>query len=160
MFYRFAIATHLADREAVDRVAALTTKRRSRWSWRPVNAFSGRPFTGEVEGARFHIRRSSRRIGSRTLLVPILHGRIVPTPSGSEVAVHVVPTRWVIGVYATWAILLGAVALQTWIPPAGVVHRVWEPLLTFALALLLLAAELTVEARRARRLLEEALLWR
>jgi len=87
-FYAFHIDVPAQPDVVAERVRAAVADVPTFWqsiksSWKGPRP-SGRPFLGNVEGRSFRIRRD---INYRNSFLPLIRGRIVPTPSGSRVNV-------------------------------------------------------------------------
>jgi hypothetical protein len=156
-FYRFQIATPLAVEAAVEGIRAITrdppTFRESlRLTFLGADS-GGRPFHGTVRGHAFRLRRDIR---GRNLFLPMIRGSVRAGPAGTEVSV----TMFVDPLAAVLVILwLSAVGLGAWTALRSA-RSIGDSLAGLGLFIAGIAVALggfILAARKARRLLEEAL---
>jgi hypothetical protein len=151
-FYRFQLQVPLPPDVAQDRIQAITGKPLSYWKsfgtrWRTARN-SGRPFQGRLEHHRFRLMRN---IDRRNSFLPLVRGRIDEEPGGSRVSVILHIDPFVAIFMLCWLILVGR---DAW-PPAG---ERFLPAGMFLFGIGIVLAGFLPEARKARRLLEAALL--
>jgi hypothetical protein len=151
-FYRFQLQVPLPPDVAQDRIQAITRKPLSYWAsfgsgWRAARN-SGRPFQGRLEHHRFRLMRN---INHRNSFLPVVRGRIDQEPGGSRVSVILYMDPFV------------AIFMLGWLAVVG--HSAWPPTSERFLSAGMFLAGLGItlagfipEARKARRLLETALL--
>jgi hypothetical protein len=153
-FYRFQLQVPLPPDVAQDRIQAITGKPLpyrdsfgTKWG-AARRKTPDRPFQGRLEHHRF---RLMRHINRRNSFLPLIRGRIDQEPGGSRVSVILHLDPFVAIFMLCWLILVGRTA---W-PPTGEGLR---PAGMFLFGLGITLAGFIPEARKARRLLEAALL--
>jgi hypothetical protein len=161
-FYRFHLDTPLSESTASERIQKFTRPHRA---FRELIAFNirnitredntvGPPFLGTV-GSTFRLRRDIRYQNS---FLPLVWGRIVPSPRGSRINVTMFVHPLVALFMIFWFCGLGYGVVQLWVhrqeavPFAAVIPAA---MILFGVVLVLVC--FIPEAIKARRLLESAL---
>ena len=154
-YRRFSIDTGLGHVETLERLRAMVAP--SRWSWGALfGARPDKPFTGEIDDARFNL---SRVIRYRNSFLPQIRGRVTAGAAGTEIkgtmAIHPLVGAFMavwLGAAAFGAVLIGQHAMD-----GGRLHPgalIPFGMLVFGIALML--GCFTPEARRALRMIATA----
>src|SRR5438552_3137022 len=157
-FYRFHLDTALPESAAFERVQEVTRPRRT-FRESIAAAFrrdvaAGPPFLGTVGRSSFRLRRDIRY---RNSFLPLVWGRIVPSPGGSRINVTMFLHPLVALFMIFWFSGLGYAVVQLWVHrKEAVPFAVLIPaaMILFGVALVLVC--FIPEAIKAKRLLESA----
>jgi len=155
-FYRFRIDTPLPVEAAVEGIRAITrdppTFRESlRLAFRRAES-GGRPFLGAVRGHAFRLRRD---VKGRNSFLPMIWGSVQGGPAGTEVSVTMFVHPLVAAFVLFW---LSAVGFGAWgtLLKEQVSCNSLAGLGMFVAGIAVTLGGFIPEARKARRLLEEA----
>jgi hypothetical protein len=161
-FYRFHLDTPLSESAASERIQKFTRPHRAFREWVAFNIKNitredntvGPPFLGTV-GRAFRLRRDIRY---RNSFLPLIRGRIVPSPRGSRVNVTMFVHPLVALFMIFWFSGLGYGVVQLWVHrKQAVPFAVLIPAAMILFGLALMLACFIPEAIKAKRLLESAL---
>ena len=159
-FYRFHLNTHLSESTAFDRIQGFTRpRRRSFREWIAFNVTRedntvGPPFLGKVGRNSFWLRRDIRYWNS---FLPLVWGRIVPSPRGSRINVTMFLHPFVALFMIFWFSGLGYGIVQLWVHrKEAVPFAVLIPAAMFLFGVALVLVCFIPEAIKAKRLLESA----
>jgi hypothetical protein len=143
---RFTLETPLDAAEVVQRLRDATAP-----------APGGRLFRGSVDHDEFRLRRAIRY---RNSFLPVLHGRIEATATGTRLRVSMRLDSWVVAFMGVWfgvltVVLVAAVAIV--VGEGEFTPLVFAPLLLFAFGYALTVGAFKLEEGRGRELLEAVL---
>jgi hypothetical protein len=152
--YRFHVDINVPPHIAVERLRAIVLNEKERpsfWeafrmAWRSPDLMSP-PFVGTVQEDSFRIRRDIRH---RNSFLPVVCGRLVPTPTGTRVWVTMFIHPLVLVFMLFWLGMIGG----------GVAHRpdsfaLWG---MFVFGIALTACGFVPEVTKANRLITDAVL--
>lgn len=153
-FYAFHIDVPAQPDVVAERVRAAVASVPTLWqsiksSWKGPRP-SGRPFLGKVEGRSFRIRRD---IQYRNSFLPLIRGRIVPTPTGSRVNVFMFMHPFSFLFMVGW---FGFLVATLWKVLDANIARSFIPLAMIVLGLLMSVGGFFYEALKVMPLLSEA----
>jgi hypothetical protein len=140
-FYRFTIDTNVPPHAVAERLRSVIGETRNFLP--PFRPWPTEPFIGKLQEDCFKIRRN---ILYRNSFVPIIHGRLIPTPTGTRIVVTMRMYWFVMLFMMGW--LAGAASASIHLP------IFWA---MFAFGIGLTCAGFFPEALKARRLLEETI---
>ena len=161
-FYRFHIDTPLSESAASERIQKFTRPHRAFREWIAFNVTNitredttvGPPFLGTV-GSTFRLRRDIRYWNS---FLPLVWGRIVPSPRGSRINVTMFLHPLVTVFMIIWFSGLGYGIVKLWVHrKEAVPFAVLVPAAMFLFGVALMLVCFIPEAIKAKRLLESAL---
>src|SRR5437763_11727576 len=158
-FYRFHLDTALPEPAAFERVREFTRPRRTfresiGIAFRRDDAASP-PFLGTVGRSCFRLRRDIRY---RNSFLPLIWGRIVPSPRGSRINVTMFLHPLVAVFMIIWFSGLGYALAQLWVHrKEAVPFAVLIPAAMFLFGVALVLVCFIPEAIKAKRLLESAI---
>jgi hypothetical protein len=159
-FRKFVVDTELAEAEIVERLRGIVEPRGAFLAgFRRTNKL----FAGEVSPQGFKI---TRLIYYGNASLPVVIGTFEPGPNGARVQVTMRPTQFAIAFGTLWfgfmvlfTVIVGLVTISAWWKSGAVKDGIFSflPVAMLAFGYLLAAVTFGAEARKARRLLEEAL---
>lgn len=161
MLYRTRLHASVSSATVLARVQAIVDpdpdlRTRFRAAFRTGAGPDEKPFVGRTEGASFTILR---RIYYRNSFRPQIRGAVSDAPGGSQVDLTMSVSPVVVLFLLVWFAMAGgiaSIALREMLPSAGA----WRVLLIPAAGIAILALGFVLfffEARKARRLLQEAI---
>jgi hypothetical protein len=161
MLYRTRLDASASSTTVLARVQAITDpvpdlSARLKATWRTSARPDEKPFVGAVEGSSFKI---VRRIYHRNAFLPRIRGAVIEASGGSAVDLRMSVSPAVLGFLLVWFAIMGrfaSIALRELHLSVGA----WHVLIIVGAGIAILAlgfALFFLEARKARRLLQEAI---